>query len=59
MLEKEPHSKDVSDADLHRIWGGIVLKPEVKAELLDMIRPRLACPTPPSGYRSSSSKWKS
>jgi SpoVK/Ycf46/Vps4 family AAA+-type ATPase len=38
MRETEPHSKDVSDADLHGIWSGIVLKPAVKAGLLDMIR---------------------
>ncbi|HUA23058.1 MAG TPA: ATP-binding protein [Steroidobacteraceae bacterium] len=38
MLETAPHSKEVSDADLQKIWGRIVLKPEVKAELLDMIR---------------------
>jgi AAA+ superfamily predicted ATPase len=36
MFEAAPHS--VSDADLQKIWGQVVLKPEVKAELLDMIR---------------------
>jgi len=36
MREAAPHS--VSEADLQKIWGQVVLKPEVKAELLDIIR---------------------
>ncbi|HEX4269617.1 MAG TPA: AAA family ATPase [Steroidobacteraceae bacterium] len=36
--EVAPRSKEVSDADLDRIWGRIVLQPELKADLLDKIR---------------------
>ena len=38
MREVAPRSKEVSDADLEKIWGQIVLQPEVKADLLDKIR---------------------
>ncbi|MGA8093393.1 MAG: AAA family ATPase [Steroidobacteraceae bacterium] len=38
MREVAPRSKEVSDADLGKIWGRIVLQPEVKADLLDKIR---------------------
>ncbi|HEY1890898.1 MAG TPA: AAA family ATPase [Steroidobacteraceae bacterium] len=38
MREVAPRSKEVSDADLEKIWGRIVLPPELKADLLDKIR---------------------
>jgi SpoVK/Ycf46/Vps4 family AAA+-type ATPase len=38
MREVAPRSKEVSDADLDKIWGKIVLQPELKADLLDKIR---------------------
>ena len=38
MREVAPRSKEVSDADLDKIWGKIVLQPAVKADLLDKIR---------------------
>ena len=38
MREVAPRSKEVSDADLDKIWGRIVLQPELKADLLDKIR---------------------
>ncbi len=38
MHELAPPSKEVSDADLGKIWGGVVLLPKVKADLLDKIR---------------------
>jgi len=33
-----PTSREVSDTDLEKIWARIVLKPEVKADILDKIR---------------------
>ncbi|MET0658261.1 MAG: AAA family ATPase, partial [Steroidobacteraceae bacterium] len=38
MREARPQGKEVSDADLDKIWSRIVLKPMVKADLLDKIR---------------------
>jgi SpoVK/Ycf46/Vps4 family AAA+-type ATPase len=38
LHEMAPRGKEVSDADLERIWGRIVLQPELKADLLDKIR---------------------
>jgi SpoVK/Ycf46/Vps4 family AAA+-type ATPase len=38
LREVTPRGKEVSDADLKRIWERIVLQPQVKADLLDKIR---------------------
>ena len=38
LKEALPQGKEVSEADLARIWEKIVLKPEVKSDLLDKIR---------------------
>ena len=38
MREVAPRGKEVTDADLTRIWEQIVLKPQVKAGLMDKIR---------------------
>ena len=38
LREVAPRGKEVSDADLDKIWQRIVLQPEVKADLLDKIR---------------------
>ncbi|HEV2269194.1 MAG TPA: AAA family ATPase [Steroidobacteraceae bacterium] len=38
MREVTPRGKEVSDADLEKIWAQIVLQPAVKADLLDKIR---------------------
>jgi SpoVK/Ycf46/Vps4 family AAA+-type ATPase len=38
LREFEPRGKQVADADLARIWDQIVLKPDVKADLLEKIR---------------------
>ena len=38
MKEAIPQGKEVSEADLAKIWEKIVLKPEVKSEILDKIR---------------------
>ena len=38
MRQMAPGGKEISDADLGKIWDQIVLQPELKAELLDKIR---------------------
>ncbi|WP_175596955.1 AAA family ATPase [Peristeroidobacter soli] len=38
LEEAMPKGKEVTDQDLQRIWSQIVLKPEVKEDLLDKIR---------------------
>ncbi|HJS88357.1 MAG TPA: AAA family ATPase [Steroidobacteraceae bacterium] len=38
LREVAPRAKEVSDADLTKIWGRIVLQPAVKSDLLDKIR---------------------
>ena len=38
LREAKPQGKEVSEADLDKIWSRIVLKPEVKTELQDKIR---------------------
>src|SRR6185437_8460665 len=38
LKEAMPQGKEVSEADLAKIWEKIVLKPEVKSELMDKIR---------------------
>jgi SpoVK/Ycf46/Vps4 family AAA+-type ATPase len=38
LREVAPRAKEVSDADLTKIWERIVLQPEVKADVLDKIR---------------------
>ena len=38
LREVAPRGKEVSDADLTKIWERIVLQPQVKADLLDKIR---------------------
>lgn len=38
LEEALPKGKEVTDQDLQRIWSQIVLKPEVKEDLLDKIR---------------------
>ena len=38
LREVTPRGKEVSDADLTKIWDRIVLQPQVKADLLDKIR---------------------
>src|SRR5262249_41795284 len=38
LKEALPQAKEVSEADLAKIWEKIVLKPEVKSDLMDKIR---------------------